>query len=283
MNESAVLRVDPTNVDQAQAWNGDEGDYWSANAEHFDRSVAAYHVPFMRAAAIATDEHVLDVGCGTGQTTREAARAAVRGSALGIDLSSRMVDLARELADAEGLTNARFEQVDAQIHDFHSSFDVAISRTGAMFFGDPVAAFANVGRTLPAGGRFVMLTWQPLAANEWLRELATALAAGRTVPVPPPDAPGPFALSEPDRVRHILTAAGFSGIEMQPLSGPMWFGEDADDAQRFVLGLMGWMLEGLDDEGLAGAIAALHTTLAAHETTEGVVFGSGTWTIEATW
>ncbi len=281
MTESAVLHVDPANADQAQAWDGGEGDYWTANAERFDRAVATHHGPFMRAAAIEADDRVLDIGCGTGQTTREAARTALRGSALGVDMSSKMIELARQLAEAEGLTNARFEQADAQVRRFDSSFDVAISRTGAMFFGDPVAAFTNIARALRPGGRLVLLTWQPAAANEWLRELATALAAGRSVPLPPPDAPGPFALSDPDRVREILTAAGFTGIEMQPLSGPMWFGDDADHAQRFVLGLMGWMLEGLDEDGRAEAIAALHSVLAGHETAEGVALGSGTWTIEA--
>jgi hypothetical protein len=62
----------------------------------------------------------------------------------------------------------------------------------------------------------------------------------------------------------------------------MWFGNDADDAHRFVLGLMGWMLEGLDDAGRADAVDALRATMAAHETPEGVRFESAAWIIEAT-
>ena len=90
------------------------------------------------------------------------------------------------------MTNASFEQVDAQIHPFPpESFDVAISRTGAMFFGDLTAAFTNIGRALVPGGRLVLVAWQPLAANEWIREISGALAAGRDLPAPPPDAPGP--------------------------------------------------------------------------------------------
>ena len=68
------LRVDPSNAEQAKAWDGGEGAYWAAHADHFDRSVTAYHLPFMEAAAIGTGEQVLDIGCGTGQTTRDAAR-----------------------------------------------------------------------------------------------------------------------------------------------------------------------------------------------------------------
>jgi hypothetical protein len=61
----------------------------------------------------------------------------------------------------------------------------------------------------------------------------------------------------------------------------MWFGHDADDAQRFVLGLAGWMLEGLDDAGRARALDALRATVAAHATPEGVLFGSVAWLITA--
>ena len=143
------LRVDPSNAEQARAWDGEEGAYWAAHAGHFDRSIAAYHLPFLDAAAIGTGEHVLDVGCGTGQTTCDAARRAPGGGALGVDLSAEMIAFARRLATAEGLGNARFEQADAQIHPFDAgSFDVAISRTGAMFFGGPDAAFANIARAL---------------------------------------------------------------------------------------------------------------------------------------
>jgi len=155
------LRVDPSNTEMATAWDGDEGAYWAAHAEHFDRSVAAYHLPFLAAAAIGRREQVLDIGCGTGQTTRDAARRAPAGGTLGVDLSSEMIAVARRLAVAEDIPNTRFEQADAQIYPFaERSFDVVISRTGAMFFGDPPAAFANIARALRSGGRLALLPWQ---------------------------------------------------------------------------------------------------------------------------
>ncbi len=193
-----------------------------------------------------------------------------------------MLDYARRRAIDEGVTNVTFEQADAQIHPFEpGSFDVAISRTAAMFFGDHVAAFTNIGRALRSGGRLVLVTWQPLPGNEWIREISGALAAGRDLPAPPPDA-GPFALSDPDRIRMLLTRAGFADVELEGTTAGMWFGNDADDAHRFVLGLMGWMLEGLDDAGRARAIDALHATMAAHETPDGVLFESAAWITQAT-
>jgi ubiquinone/menaquinone biosynthesis C-methylase UbiE len=149
MTTTNAVPIDSTNAGQLRAWDGDEGGYWADNAEYFDRSVAVYHERLMTTAAVGERDRVLDVGCGTGQTTRDAARAASAGSALGIDLSSRMLDLARRRATEEGLTNASFAQADAQIHPFEpGGYDVAISRTAAMFFGDHVAAFTNIGRAL---------------------------------------------------------------------------------------------------------------------------------------
>src|SRR5207245_193868 len=133
MTGTTALHLDPDNAEQAWAWDGDEGAYWAQNAERVDKAVAAYHERLVAAAGIGAADRVLDLGCGTGQTARDAARAAAAGLALGVDLSGQMIELARRLAAAQGIANARFEHADAQIHPFPAaSFDVAISRTGTM-------------------------------------------------------------------------------------------------------------------------------------------------------
>lgn len=272
-----TVPVDPANAEQLAAWNGGEGTYWAEHAERFDRAIAGHDGPFQAAAGFQPADRVLDVGCGTGQNTRDAGRAARSGAALGVDLSSAMLDYARRAAQAEGLTNVSFLQADAQVHPFEpASFDVAICRTSAMFFADHVAALANIRRALRPGGRLVLLTWQPLAGNEWLERIATALAAERQPQIPPPGV-GPFALSEPDRIRAVLGEAGFADVAVVGNEAPMWFGADAADAYQFILGLMGWMLEGLDDNGRAIALDALQMVTAAHQTADGVTFASATW------
>jgi SAM-dependent methyltransferase len=273
-------QVDPSNNQQARAWDGDEGAYWAANAERFDALLAAYQDPFMRTAAIGRTEQVLDIGCGTGQTSRDAARAAASGAVLGIDLSAHMIDLARKLAAGEGVGNARFVHGDAQIYAFEpGTFDIVISRAGATFFGDPVAAFCNIAGALRPGGRLTLLASQGLPQNEWLLAVFGALAGGRELPAPPPDAPGPFAFADPDRVRAILGNAGFQNIRVDGLSAPMPLGSDASEALGFVLGLFGWLLNGLDETGQARARDALHATLTAHQIDRGVTYDSSVWIV----
>jgi cyclopropane fatty-acyl-phospholipid synthase-like methyltransferase len=95
---STTISVDAMNAAQAQAWDGREGDYWAANADSFEQSLARYDAALFAAAAIRPGDHVLDVGCGTGSTTRKAARQAVGGTATGIDLSVAMTAVARAAA-----------------------------------------------------------------------------------------------------------------------------------------------------------------------------------------
>jgi SAM-dependent methyltransferase len=276
------LVADPSNAGQVNAWDGDEGAFWTTRAQRFDETLANCQRPFLAAAAVRPGDRILDVGCGTGQTTRDIARIAVDGSALGVDLSSQMTTLARDTALAEGLENVDFLYADAQIHPFESAaFDVVISRMGSMFFGDPVAAFSNLHRALRPGGRLVLLTWQSLADNEWLTEFRAALAVGRELPTPPPGAPSPFSLADPDRARTILGAAGFVDVSFQGLHEPMSFGPDPDDAFDFVAELTGWMRDGLDETDRAAALGALRATIEGHSGDGGVAYDSSTWIIQA--
>jgi SAM-dependent methyltransferase len=279
------MAAEIVNVEQAAAWDGPDGEYWAAHQERFDSSIQPHHARLMAAAAIAPGERVLDIGCGNGRTTRDAARAAREGgSVLAVDLSGPMLARARRSADEEGLSTIRFEQGDAQTYPFPAgSFDVAMSRFGVMFFADPVAAFTNIGSALRPGGRLAMLVWQPLAANEWMTAMRQALAFGRDLPVPPPGAPGPFGLADPDFTSSVLKSAGFADIDFASSEQPFNVGSDADDAYRFAAGLQPvlLMVADLDEATKARALDNLRATVAAHETPEGVVFGSAAWVVTA--
>lgn len=211
------LATHPSNAESARAWDVRERNYWVEREMYFDRAMAVPHQRLFAGAGIGDTDRVLDIGCGNGQTSRDAARLASAGSVLGVDVSALMLDRARQRAAEEGLSNVQFVHADAAIHPFDpGSFDLVISRMGVMFFGEAELAFAHVGRALRPGGRLAVAVWRDLAHNEWLREITRAAAAGRTMPAPPPDAPGPLSLGSPERVRRILTAAGFADVAPTP-------------------------------------------------------------------
>ncbi len=269
------------NVDMAAAWDGEEGATWATHAEQYDKSRAGYNPCMLE--RISADDDVLDIGCGNGGPTREAARIAR--AAVGIDLSSEMLAYARERASEDGLTNVRFEQADAQVHPFDpQSIDIAISRQGAMFFADPVAAFANIGRAMRRGGRIAIVGWRSLAENDWFRLMRETLAVGRELPTPVLGAPGPFGLADPDNNHRILSEAGFENIANEDVSEPLWFGADVDDAFGFLSNEapVRGLLADLSEDDKAMGLANLREAIAARATADGVWLGSSCWLVTAT-
>jgi SAM-dependent methyltransferase len=79
----------------------------------YDAELRLHNEQLRRAYGFRLEDRVLDIGCGTGQMTRDAARLAVSGSALGVDISAPAIQRARELSDAEGLRNVTYERADA--------------------------------------------------------------------------------------------------------------------------------------------------------------------------
>lgn len=270
------------NVEMAAAWDGEEGERWAAHAERYEATTTRYWEALLAAVPIGPGDTILDVGCGTGRSTRDLARRAPSGSVLGVDLSTRMLEKARAAAAAEGLANVTFVRVDAQVHPFaEAAFDAAVSVFGAMFFADPVAAFSNLRRSLRPGGRLGLLAWRELADNEWATALRDALAIGRMLPEPAPSAPGPFGLADGDRTALLLAEAGFGDIRLDRVDEPVRLGADANDAFSFVSTITKGLTHDLDEAGRAGALDALRATMAAHETPDGVLLRGSAWLVRA--
>jgi SAM-dependent methyltransferase len=274
------------NVEQAEEWDGREGDHWVQHADRHDALGQRITPHLMEAAAVGGGDRVLDVGCGCGLTTRTAARAATAGSVLGVDLSAAMLQEADRRARAEGLANVRFEQGDVQVHTFSpATFDLAMSRFGVMFFEDPVAAFANIGSAIRPSGRFVFLCWQDLPLNDWIMVPAGAALSYVSFPdLGPEGAPGPFSLADADRTQRILTEAGFEGIEINEVTEQVFLGEDAADATEFLqgTGMARLLFEGADADTQRKAIDGVRGVLETHKQPEGIWLGSAAWLVAAT-
>jgi SAM-dependent methyltransferase len=271
------------NAAQAERWGGVAGHHWVEHEADYDRQLAEYGAALVDAARLGPHDQVLDVGCGTGRTTIDAATRA--GRVLGVDLSPVMIERARSRATDH--PNVRFEVADAQTAAFEPSFDVAISRFGLMFFADPARAFANLRRALVPGGRLVTVCWAGLEHNDWMRVPGEAFAS--VVPVgdlAEPGQPGPFSLASPESLTALLMESGWDDVQLDRLEFSVWVGgaRTVDGAVEFVAGgsLGRSVLAGVTPDENRRALAAVHDALAPFATADGVALPSAAWLVQAT-
>ena len=201
------------NAAQESYWNSDVGQTWALFQESLDNMLRDVSERVLAVAGPANGECVLDLGCGAGATSLAFAPAVLPdGSILGVDISRALLDRAEKRRQEAGLKHVEFLLADAQTHAFEpGAFDLLVSRFGAMFFADPVAAYRNLLSALRPGGRMVLATWAEAAANPWFTLPAEAAASvlGRPPPAEP-RAPGALAFAETDYVLDILRNAGFA-------------------------------------------------------------------------
>jgi SAM-dependent methyltransferase len=276
------------NADQIRYWNETAGPKWVRYEAWLDAQIGPLGRRAMDQARIAAGEHVLDVGCGCGETTLELARrVGPEGRVLGLDVSGVMLERARQRASAAELSQVRFEQADAQVHRFEPSFDALFSRFGVMFFASPQAAFTNLRRALRPGGRLALVCWQALQKNAWLYVPLSAAARHITLPPPPaPDAPGPFSFADPERVTRILEQAGFTGIELESVEEPLAVagGADLDTAVEFLIEAVGptsAVLREADPALRPVVAAAVREALLPFATPTGVRIPAAAWIVTA--
>jgi SAM-dependent methyltransferase len=213
---AATLRQDE---DQAQRWNGSAGCAWVEAQRMLDRTLQPFEDLLLAEVSASGARRVLDVGCGTGSTTRAVARlVGAKGRSVGIDISEQMIGAARVVAEQEGAP-ATFICADAQKHAFESQkFDMIMSRFGVMFFEDSVQAFANLRSACSDGASLRCIVWRSPAENPFMTA-AERTAAPLLPNLPPrrPDAPGQFGFADDRRVHAILEESGWSEIDIRPI------------------------------------------------------------------
>jgi len=217
------------NATQIEFWNGETGQNWVSHDALMEAMLQPLGEAVMDSLSLQPGEHVLDIGCGCGHTSLNLAdRIGAEGSVTGIDVSAPMLAVARQLAAEHnaGHNAVQFVEADAQTHTFTPEmYDAVFSRFGVMFFEDPVAAFANIRRSLRPSARLAFCCWQPRAVNPFMT--VPAMAALELLPAPPeipPRTPGPFAFEEADYVTEILNKAAFEHVAVTPLRQPLTFG-----------------------------------------------------------
>ena len=208
------------NKAQSDYWASSAGLKWIEHEHALDTAMSGMLEMMLEAADITSTDHIIDIGCGTGASTIEAARCVHDGRVLGLDISEPLLNRATRRAEAEGARNVTFVLADAQTHDFSGkSFDLLVSRLGMSFFSDSVAAFRNLAQALSGCGKMVFVCWASVADNPWF-SIPKQAAEEMLGPQPKgdPDAPGPTAFQNCDRVADLMTRAGLSNIEARPIN-----------------------------------------------------------------
>jgi SAM-dependent methyltransferase len=289
----------PTDAGDDQGWNGPLAEHWAAHVHRHEAACRHLTPRLLAAARIEPGHAVLDVGCGGGVSTLLAAGAAAAadtagggaadggGHALGIDVSVRLIAVARCRAAAARVPNVRFHCADAAGYPFErGGFDRVLSQFGLQYFPDPEAAFANLARALRPGGELAFLCWQEEAANAFQQVPLDAVArfTARPARSGPAADPGAFSLADPDRIRALLDGARFGDVRITALEAPMWLGHTVADAADFLLSSPGGraLLATADTAGAADAGRALTEALAPFRGAEGVELGSAAWLVTAT-
>lgn len=270
-------------------WNGLAGEKWVRLERRLDEGLHPFAEGLFAAAQLQPGGRVLDVGCGCGATTLEAAkRVGPTGRAVGIDISAIMLTRARERARELGLDNATFELADAQSDTLPATgFDAIISRFGVMFFAHPETAFRNLLTAVRRGGRMTFVCWQKIDANPWMLLPMLAVMQHVTVQRPAdPNAPGPFAFADAERVRRLMESAGWKDVAASRFEIPFASGGGGslDDAVDFMMemGPAAEPVRAADDETRARVRQSIYDTMKPYERNGTVLMDAAAWIFTAT-
>ena len=153
---------------------------------------------------------ILELAAGTGETGFAAAdRIGTKGHLISTDFSPNMVEVARRESERLGLTNVEHRVLDAQNMDLEDhSIDGVLCRWGFMLMADPARALAETRRVLRPEGRLALSVWGDPARNPWAAVPGRVISEHMGAPPPQPDAPGIFAMADPERTRSLLAGAG---------------------------------------------------------------------------
>ena len=196
---------------------------WGEHAEYVDARGAAVTRSMLAESKPQSGERVLELACGAGGLgLAAAALVAPDGEVVLSDVVAEMTAIAAARARTLGVENVGTRQLDLEsIAEPDESYDVVLCREGMMFAPEPERAASEIARVLRPGGRVAVAVWGPREQNPWLGLVFDAVSAETGAPVPPPGVPGPFSLSDRDRVAGLFTHAGFSDVRVREVPTPL--------------------------------------------------------------
>ena len=191
---------------------------WGKRADRIRDWGMPVSMAMVDALALQPGQTVLELAAGPGDTGFLAAELIQPGGTLiSSDGAEAMVEVARARAQAQGITNVEFRQLELEWIDLETaSVDGVLCRWGIMLIVDPAAAAQEIRRVLRPGKRAAFAVWDAPEHNPWATiPSAVMIRRGHAQP-PEPNAPGMFALAAPGALEELLGAAGFTDVIVRP-------------------------------------------------------------------
>lgn len=229
-------------------------------------------------------DSILDVAAGTGDLGFAAAqRVGGEGKVLCTDFSPEMVEAARRNGERAGLSNVEFRVLDAERMDLDDdSFDGVLCRWGYMLMADPATALAETRRVLRDGGTLAFAVWQTPDRNPWAAIPGMTLVQRGHMPPPEPGAPGIFAMGEADRVRELVTGAGFGDPTVEELTFEWRYGaDDLWDTLTRLAGPLAAAIEKLPEDEQRETRKAIEEAMADYRQNGELVAPAACWGVVA--
>lgn len=238
-----MTQIDASTVKQRQKkdW-GEAAAGWRKYDEQIMRVSAPVTRMLLELTQIGPEKRVLDVACGTGEPALPAAAmVGPTGFVLATDMAPEMLEVAREKARIQGISNIEFRLVDGEEIDVDpDTFDAVTCRFGMMFMPEPLNFLHHAHRALKPGGRIAASIWGPPERNPFITLPMTTVRKHVEVPAQDPMAPGGiFSFADRARLEFVFQQAGFHDIHIDDMELPMAVFESGYEYWRFCTAIMG--------------------------------------------
>jgi ubiquinone/menaquinone biosynthesis C-methylase UbiE len=274
--ESTIPQFDPVK------YKNTTRDQWQAAAEAWYRWSPTLNQwlgkatdKMLEMAGISSGHRVLDIAAGAGeQSITTAKKVGTSGYVLATDISSNILEYAKQMAQQAGLNNIETKVMDGEnLAVEEETFDAVISRVGLIYFPDQQKALKEMLRVLKPGGKVAAIVYSTPEKNKFFSVPVSIIRNRAKLPPPLPGQPGPFSLGAEGIIEKVFSQAGFKNVKSELVDSPLLL-PSAKECVRFEkesFGALHQMMSSLSDSEKVSVWEEIERELQKFESESGFV------------